>query len=54
MTQINRNTREVVEEDYRYDSVNALLDLYLKGSVTLEYIKEEYLSDFPEQRVPNE
>lgn len=45
-----RDTREVIEEDYRYDTVNALLDLFLMGEVTLVEIKEEYLQTFPEQR----
>lgn len=41
-----RNTREAVETDYRYDATNALLDLMLAGEVSLEEVKEEYRREF--------
>lgn len=44
-----RDTRESVELDYRYDSTNALLDLMLAGEMTLEEVKEAYAEDFGDQ-----
>lgn len=48
--EVVRDTREKVEDDFRYDCTNALLDLVLKGEITLEQVKEDYLHHFPEQR----
>lgn len=41
-----RDTRETVEEDYRYAAVDAMLDLMLEGAMTLEEVKEDYEHEF--------